>query len=159
MPVRHCSWGSCNSDSCYSDREHMKGVFFLKFPPLSKDPERCEKWVKACGREDFTTASLNRCKCICSKHFVGGSGPTQLHPDPLAANLHQSEVQKEAHRRKNTKRRSLKGLLDEPHRSMEDGTPPKKASSTIADDSSKLILCILEAAFNSYILYILYTEL
>ena len=25
--TRHCSYGTCHSDSRYSDREHMKGVF------------------------------------------------------------------------------------------------------------------------------------
>mgnify|MGYP001545778337 CR=1 FL=1 len=29
---------------------------------------------------------------ICSKHFVGGKGPTELHPDPIPATATMAEV-------------------------------------------------------------------
>jgi hypothetical protein len=38
--TRHCSYGTCNSDSRYSDREHMKGVFL---DPVSQTKANLEK--------------------------------------------------------------------------------------------------------------------
>ena len=49
VPTKRCSWG-CNSDSRYSDREHMQGVKFFPFPKPWIDVESCRKWLRACGR-------------------------------------------------------------------------------------------------------------
>lgn len=47
---------------------------------------KCRKWVKACGRgETFTTDHVTNHTYICTKHFVGGHGPTEEHPDPIPA--------------------------------------------------------------------------
>ncbi len=59
MPLKHCAWGICNSDTRDKDKPHMEGVTFFYFPrPLKKgvvqkDSEayaRCQKWIVACGR-------------------------------------------------------------------------------------------------------------
>jgi hypothetical protein len=49
---------------------------------------KCLRWIHLCKRADRRLKELcdisNHTK-ICSKHFVGGSGPTEAHPDPYAA--------------------------------------------------------------------------
>lgn len=85
VTTKHCCYGTCQSDSRYSDREHMKGVFFLPFPKPKKDLEKCKKWVHACRRAAFTTNSVTKDTYICSKHFVGGNGPTPENPHPIPA--------------------------------------------------------------------------
>ena len=101
----HCCYGTCTSDSRYNHREYMKGVRFIRFPkPYNQgkmrkhDPvrekeqnERCKRWIHACGRPTsgpnaFTIKNITRETYICTKHFVGGNGPTEEHPDPAIAN-------------------------------------------------------------------------
>ena len=83
-----CSWGLCNSDArYYSKREDMKDIFFLAFPAKVRHKERCLEWIKACNRPDsqLNIETLRDYDYICSKHFVGGNGPTEENPDPLTA--------------------------------------------------------------------------
>ena len=49
--TRHCSYGTYNSDSRYSDREHMKGFFRIPFPKPKRNLEKCQRWIRSCGRE------------------------------------------------------------------------------------------------------------
>ena len=90
--TRHCCYGLCNSDSRYADREHMQGVTWRIFPKPHLDAEKCRRWVAACSREGFTTDRVNRWTYICSKHFVGGHGPTTEHPDPIPATCTSAQV-------------------------------------------------------------------
>ena len=90
--TRHCCYGMCNSDSRYADRDHMQGVTWIVFPKLHIDREKCQKWVAACGRDRFTTDSVNKWTYICSKHFVGGHGPTEANPDPVPATYTPAQV-------------------------------------------------------------------
>ena len=83
--ARHCSYGTYNSDSRYSDREHMKGFFRIPFPKPKRKLEKCQRWIRACGRERFTVVKVTWWKYICSKHFAGGQGPTEQHPNPIPA--------------------------------------------------------------------------
>jgi hypothetical protein len=69
----------------YSDREHMKGVFWIPFPKPKRNLEKCQRWIRACGRELFSVEKVTRWMYICSKHFVGGQGPTEQRPDPIPA--------------------------------------------------------------------------
>lgn len=59
------------------------GVCFIRFPDPVSNRERCLRWVRACGRKDLTIESVNNKTFICSKHFIGGNGPTKEHADPL----------------------------------------------------------------------------
>ena len=70
----------------------MEGVFFIPFYSATRR-ETCLKWIKACGRpeEDFNINKIARSTYICSKHFVGGKGPTVENPDPIPALLHTDE--------------------------------------------------------------------
>jgi hypothetical protein len=75
----------------------MKDVFFIKFPCPSKrypnrDVDKIARWVRACSREDFKVENITKDSYICSKHFVGGKGPTDEHPDPIPANYCQAQV-------------------------------------------------------------------
>jgi hypothetical protein len=53
MVTKQFAYADCNSDSRYSHKEHMKDVYFIKFPHGKKNSDRCKKWVDACYREDF----------------------------------------------------------------------------------------------------------
>ena len=53
------------------------------FPKPHRDLEKCQRWLKACGRPEFTERCFNKWTYICSKHFYGGYGPTEAHPDPI----------------------------------------------------------------------------
>ena len=84
--MKHCCYGDCNSDSRYvGRREDMEGVCFIPFPKPKTQLEKCERWVRLCGRKFFTVENIRKETYICSKHFVGGKGPTKEHPDPLPA--------------------------------------------------------------------------
>ena len=84
VATNHCCYGLCNSDSRYSDREHMQNVSCILFPKPHKEVEKCKRWVLACGWENFTV-EINKWTYICSQHFVGGAGPTLDIPDPIPA--------------------------------------------------------------------------
>ena len=83
--TRYCVYGLCKSDSRNFSELCMDGVTWVPFPKPHIDKEKCLKWVAACGREDFDVNSVKKWTCLCSKHFVGGSGPTDEHPDPIPA--------------------------------------------------------------------------
>ena len=60
--------------------------YFSYLSPKPKTNEfKCKRWISACGREDFTVDRIKKWTYICSKHFVGGKGPTEEHPDPIPA--------------------------------------------------------------------------
>lgn len=82
MVVKHCAWGDCRNDNRYSFKENMQGVDFVKFPSKHTDVDRCKKWVKACGRANFTLDKVTRDTYICTKHFYSGNG-TFKYPDPV----------------------------------------------------------------------------
>lgn len=86
MPVKHCCYGDCNSDSRYVGiRQDMDEVTFIPFPKPKTKRETCERWVRLCGRQFFTLENIRKETYICSKHFVGEKGPTKDNPDPLPA--------------------------------------------------------------------------
>ena len=89
---KHCCYGTCISDSRYGHRPEMEEVFFIPFPKPKSKPERCTRWIRACSREGFGEDKINKYTYICSKHFVGGSGPTEADPDPIPATSSISKV-------------------------------------------------------------------
>ena len=90
--TKHCCHGTCNSDSCYSHKEHMKGVYFLPFSKPHVDVVKCRIWLHACRREGLTGERVNKSTYICSKHFIGGNGPTLENPNPIPATKSENEV-------------------------------------------------------------------
>ncbi|XP_061684081.1 zinc finger protein 665-like isoform X2 [Syngnathoides biaculeatus] len=83
--VLRCAWGMCNGDERYPER--LLGGHLVRFPTPKRNLEKCMRWIKACGRphEQLNVSKINKHKAICSKHFVGGHGPTELFPDPVPA--------------------------------------------------------------------------
>ena len=87
--VKKCCYGECKSDSRYYQKrpEMMEGVEFLPFPKPKTQHEKCLRWIKLCGRphSQFNVTKIKEWTYICTKHFVGGAGPTSLYPDPIPA--------------------------------------------------------------------------
>ncbi|ELU08614.1 hypothetical protein CAPTEDRAFT_191129 [Capitella teleta] len=106
--TKHCCYGLCRSDSRYSDREYMQGVGWIPFPKPRKDLDRCLRWIAACGRADFGVDNIRRWTYICTKHFVGGNGPSEDHPDPIqACNATSSPIQRRPKESKMDQKRKL----------------------------------------------------
>jgi len=83
--TRYCVYGTCKSDSRNADEDYMVGVSWIPFPKPHLQADKCARWIKACGRSDFKECNVKKWTYICSKHFVGGNGPTAIHPDPVPA--------------------------------------------------------------------------
>lgn len=69
MPTKRCSWGTCNSDSRYKDKDYMQNVSFHAFPKPTADLERCRLWIKQCGRphSDLSVDKIRPHHFVCSK--------------------------------------------------------------------------------------------
>ena len=84
--TKTCSYGTCNSDQRHIDkRDDMKGVFFILFPKPKTKLDKSLRWIKCCGRKNFGAENITKHTYVCSKHFVGGKGPTLEFPDPIPA--------------------------------------------------------------------------
>lgn len=78
----------------------MNGVFFLPFPKPKTQFEKCQRWVRLCGRKYFGVENITKDTYICCKHFVGEKGPTTSHPDPLPAAATEFERKRLSSKRK-----------------------------------------------------------
>ena len=58
---------------------------WIPFPKPHLQRDKCRKWILACGRPDFEESEVKKWTYICSKHFVGGIGPTEMYPDSVPA--------------------------------------------------------------------------
>ncbi|XP_056001623.1 uncharacterized protein LOC125656555 [Ostrea edulis] len=69
--VKICEWGTCNSDTRYSER--VENIRFVPFPKPKSNFDKCLRWVKACGRPhtQLNPQKVTRHTYVCSKHFVG----------------------------------------------------------------------------------------
>jgi len=100
--TKHCCWGECKSDSRYPEKlpkslQEMTASgqkAFIPFLKPSQGIDKCQRWITACSREFFTTASITRNTYICALHWPGEKGPTSDHPDPLKANFTSREIAK-----------------------------------------------------------------
>ena len=64
----------------------------MPFPKPHIDRDKCERWIRACRREGFGDDKVTKHTYICSMHFIGGSGPTVEHPDPIDATASPAHV-------------------------------------------------------------------
>uniref|UniRef100_A0A8C4QH14 Uncharacterized protein n=1 Tax=Eptatretus burgeri TaxID=7764 RepID=A0A8C4QH14_EPTBU len=81
---KQCSYGTCSNDTRHAHKPHMQGVWFLPFPKPTNKPKECDRWIRACGRPAaFDRSRITKSTYVCSKHFVGGNGPTRDYPDPV----------------------------------------------------------------------------
>ena len=102
VSTKHCCWGECKSDSRYQEKldEALKQMTaegrkpFIPFPKPSQGLEKCQRWIAACSRENFTVKNITRNTYICALHWPGKQGPTPEHLDPLKANFTKREIEK-----------------------------------------------------------------
>ncbi|XP_066534477.1 uncharacterized protein si:dkey-20i10.7 isoform X2 [Hoplias malabaricus] len=82
--VKRCAWGDCKSDTRYPNR--VEGVVFYPFPKPKTNFQKCEQWIRLCGRPQhrLNIHTISKNTYVCSKHFVNG-GPSDEYPDPLDA--------------------------------------------------------------------------
>lgn len=101
------------------------------FPKPKTNLDKCMRWIKACGRphEQLNVDRINKHKAVCSKHFVGGNGPTTMYPDPIQADgsRHRSRIREKNSLLNNRKRKlrledSTKIINVEPVDSTEEAT-------------------------------------
>lgn len=87
MVLQRCHYGNCKSDNRYKHKDYMKGITFHRVPNPQKQDIKWKKWIIACGIEDTSAVEpyyySRTPKYVCSKHFVGGNGPTKVHPNPV----------------------------------------------------------------------------
>ena len=103
--TKRCRYGVCKSDTRYKSFK-ANTYYFISFPKpclqyrkkIIKTSDKlhiktcskcakCELWVKKCGRSDRGFKSIDdvtKDTYICSLHFHGESGPTEMNPDPLS---------------------------------------------------------------------------
>lgn len=88
--VRYCVYHSCKSrekkeiiQSCTSKASNTGTVCFYSVPKPTTDYEKCLRWLRAINRTDIQTTNVKKHHYVCSKHFVGGFGPSINYPDPL----------------------------------------------------------------------------
>jgi hypothetical protein len=132
------------SDSRYVGiRSEMDGIFFIPFPKPKTHLEKCQRWIRLCGRKYFGVENKTKDTYICSKHFIG-NGPTSSHTDPLpATTVTEFERRILTSRRKRkpserssgeiSKKRARKSLIFEPG---ECDTPSEAEGSSLKENES-----------------------
>ena len=90
--VKRCAWGTCRTDSRYPERLIKVGkvINFHPFPSEKKFKERRELWIRSCSRADDFKCTKD--SYICSLHFVGENGPTDVDPNPVPATASREKV-------------------------------------------------------------------
>ncbi|XP_064601271.1 uncharacterized protein LOC135467427 [Liolophura sinensis] len=80
--VKHCSYGTCKSDSRYPEK--LGGAKFIPFPKPKSDLQKCLRWIALCRRphSHLYVEKITKHTYICSKHFISLSGPNEEYPDP-----------------------------------------------------------------------------
>ncbi|XP_062583880.1 uncharacterized protein LOC134245632 isoform X2 [Saccostrea cucullata] len=85
--VKHCSFGTCKSDSRYQDK--LMGAKFIPFPKPKSDLQKCLRWISLCRRPhdqlNVDKITKHTTTYICSKHFISIDGPSDDYPDPCDA--------------------------------------------------------------------------
>ncbi|XP_048759607.2 uncharacterized protein LOC125669203 isoform X2 [Ostrea edulis] len=93
--VKHCSFGTCKSDSRYPDK--LNGAKFIPFPKPKTNFQKCVRWIALCRRPQYqlNVNKITKDTYICTKHFFNNDGPTAEYPDPCDAKT--GELQKARH--------------------------------------------------------------
>lgn len=86
LKVKHkvCVISQCTSDSRTIDKDVCSEIFFVPFPQPFRDVAKCRRWLRICRSHNFGMAQITRFTYVCSLHFVGGRGPTEIYPDPIS---------------------------------------------------------------------------
>eukprot|EP00112_Aurelia_sp_Birch-Aquarium-sp1_P011336 Seg2384.2 transcript_id=Seg2384.2/GoldUCD/mRNA.D3Y31 product="hypothetical protein" protein_id=Seg2384.2/GoldUCD/D3Y31 len=140
--VKHCYYKQCHNDSRRPNAPTMKNAYgedvrFLHFPGKVRNEAKARRWIRACDRPRklLSLQKLTYTHFICSLHFIGQNGPTDMYPDPIAASLprkQREELEQEFHQLR-------KRNIDQTERVVEDGPKPpikksKKSSLRQIDD-------------------------
>ena len=90
--VKRCAWGTCKTDLHYLERliKDGKVINFHLFPSEKQFKERRELWIRSCNRADDFKCTKD--SYICSLHFVGENGPTDMDPNPVPATASRENV-------------------------------------------------------------------
>ena len=100
--------------------------------------EKAKKWVHACSRKNFSIKNITKDTYICSNHFIGFSGPTDLNPDPFTASVSDKDFEKLSKKRKPPKDRASSSLTKPKKRKIENNSTNIESSNDndiIADDN------------------------
>eukprot|EP00105_Crassostrea_gigas_P022770 XP_011442409.1 PREDICTED: uncharacterized protein LOC105338826 isoform X1 [Crassostrea gigas] len=83
--VKHCSYGTCKSDSRYPEK--LMGTKFIPFPKPKSDLEKCLRWISCCRRPhaQLNVDKITKHTYVCSKHFISLDGLSDEYPDPCDA--------------------------------------------------------------------------
>ncbi|MEO0686284.1 MAG: THAP domain-containing protein, partial [Cyanobacteria bacterium J06649_11] len=99
--------------------------------------EKAKKWVHACSRKNFTITIIKKDTYICSNHFIGGSGPTDLNPDPYSASVSDKDIDKLSKKRKAPKERESLSPR-KPKRSKSDKSSNSDLENIIDEDEEEV---------------------
>ena len=58
-------------------------VKLFYFPGAVRQKERRQRWIRLCHRGDSFVCTKD--SYVCSLHFVGENGPTEVDPDPISS--------------------------------------------------------------------------
>ena len=76
--TRTCSWGIClNTDR---KNPNLRFVPFVKPYGRFAEPRRAARWVKLCGRKNFTVENITKNSYICAQHFPNYEHKNQFTP-------------------------------------------------------------------------------
>lgn len=71
MPVRHCCYGDCNSDTKYEgERAYMENVVWIPFPKLKTQLEKFERWIRSCRQKYFTVDNVKKDIHACVQNIL-----------------------------------------------------------------------------------------
>ncbi|KAK0145455.1 hypothetical protein N1851_015643 [Merluccius polli] len=89
--VNRCAYGTCKSDS-RNPKSLKGGVILFPFPKPKTQEERCQQWIKQCGKphSQLNTSKINKHTFVCSKR----EPPLPEHLDQLEGCLGRSREQK-----------------------------------------------------------------
>ena len=87
VTTKRRAYGTCKNDSRYLN-PHVRNangdpVKFSHFPGAVRQKEGRQRWIRSCHRGDSFVCMKD--SYVCSLHFFGGNGPTELDPDPISA--------------------------------------------------------------------------
>ncbi|XP_048751883.2 uncharacterized protein LOC125663628 [Ostrea edulis] len=83
--VKHCSHGTCKSDSKYPEK--LVGGIFIPFPKPKSDFDRCLCWISLCRRShsQLNVDKITKHTYLCSKVSIILFHSTEEYPDPCDA--------------------------------------------------------------------------
>lgn len=79
---KYCVYQSCKNRE-QSKKYTANCIRYFPVPKPSTNYVNCVRWLDAINRDELKTVDVKQHHHVCSRHFVGGNGPTSDHPDPI----------------------------------------------------------------------------